>query len=459
MPVVVACQCGQRFAAEDRLVGQQVPCPVCGRVLSIGTAAPAPPPTPPPAAPGIYVACGCGQAFLAPSRLRGKSVKCPNCGGPLVVPAEEVQSLGPQSPAVIFGGDPFVLPPPPPPKPALHPDRLVEMLPRLAVGAVALLVTAIIVTSLVNWIVRPSAEPKLLPTANVPRKESPQAQKKRSTTPPKAVATPPPPPSAENAAAKAPETTPADSPGETTAVARLPAAAQAWHQQPGANLAGLRRAGPSETPAAHFSWLTSLLPFLGHTKTYERIDFSQSVTKGNNLHVGCTVIPEFLNPADDRQQWKGHPLNGMALSHFAGMSGVEDSRNVVAAKLPRSDPRAGVFGYDDVATPSQITDGTSQTAMIVGTGALPNPWILGGGGTVRGAREPLFGPTSGLGTHGLEGSGTVVVMADGSVRRVTGDIDPQVFRAMCTTHGADSVDLERSTKQFSWDSLKKEATQ
>ena len=72
------------------------------------------------------------------------------------------------------------------------------------------------------------------------------------------------------------------------------------------------------------------------------------------------------------------------------MSGVEDARNVVAAKLPRSDPRAGVFGYDEVARPEQITDGTSQTIMVVGSGALANPWILGGGATIRGAREPLF---------------------------------------------------------------------
>src|SRR5688500_13043562 len=112
MPVVVACECGQRFSAEDRLIGQQVPCPVCGRVLAIGTAAPAkaaPKPPPAPPAPGIYVACTCGAAFLAPHRLQGKSVKCPTCGGPISVPAEAVQALGPDAPAVIFGGDPLTL--------------------------------------------------------------------------------------------------------------------------------------------------------------------------------------------------------------------------------------------------------------------------------------------------------------------------------------------------------------
>lgn len=457
MPVVVACQCGQRFSADDRLIGQQVPCPVCGRVLAVG--APEPKVFPLPPAQGAYVACTCGSAFLAPPKLRGKSVKCPNCGGPILVPTDAVQPLGPQASPVIFGGDPFALPPPPAPRSAFDPETLASMMPRLAVGAVILLVVAIAISSLVNWIVRPRAEPKALPSARAPKSESPQARQTPIVPPPKSIVGPPPPPSADapdaNKGVSPSVAKSADeNPQEGIAPTRLPAAVQSWHQQPGAKLAGIRRAGPSESPSAHFSWLASLLPFLGHAKTYERIDFSQSVTNGTNLQVGGTLIPEFLNPLDDCGRWKGYPFEGMALTHFAGMSGVEDSRNVVAAKLPRTDPRAGVFGYDEVATASQITDGTSQTAMIVGTGAMANPWILGGGGTVRGAREPLFDPTSGLGTKGLTGGGTLVVMADGSVRHVTPDIDSHVFRAMCTTHGADSVDLERSTKKFSLDNLK-----
>jgi len=33
-------------------------------------------------------------------------------------------------------------------------------------------------------------------------------------------------------------------------------------------------------------------------------------------------------------------------------------------------------------------------------------------------------------------------MADGSVRQIPGNIDPKVFRAMCTMHGAETVDLQ-----------------
>jgi hypothetical protein len=131
----------------------------------------------------------------------------------------------------------------------------------------------------------------------------------------------------------------------------------------------------------------------------------------------------------------------MALTHYVGMAGVEDRPNEVAAKLKRSDPKAGVFGYDDVARPEQITDGVSQTIMVLGAGELVSPWVQGGGGTVRGARKPYFDPLTGFGTKGLSGGGVTAMLADGSVRNISPNIDPAVFRAMCTIHGADTVDL------------------
>ena len=117
-------------------------------------------------------------------------------------------------------------------------------------------------------------------------------------------------------------------------------------------------------------------------------------------------------------------------------------------------PGAGVFGYDEVARPEQITDGQSQTIMVAGAGALANPWTFGGGATIRGAREPYFDKSSGLGTKGLPGGGSLVVMADGSVRHVTAKVDPKIFRAMCTIHGNDSVDLEAASQPFDLKTLK-----
>jgi hypothetical protein len=214
----------------------------------------------------------------------------------------------------------------------------------------------------------------------------------------------------------------------------------------------------TDPPLAHFSWLTSLLPFLGHQKIYERFDFQQSLDENRNLQIGATIIPEFLNPLDDYQRWKGYPFDGIALTHFVGISGVEDSRNVVAAKLPRTDPRAGVFGYDEVVRSEDIADGKSQTAMIAGAGALANPWIFGGGATIRGARDPVLDQRTGFGTKGLAGGGSLLVMADGSVKHVSAEVDPQIIKAMCTVRGAETVDLDKAAKPFdihTWGESKK----
>jgi len=153
-------------------------------------------------------------------------------------------------------------------------------------------------------------------------------------------------------------------------------------------------------------------------------------------------LPEFLNPADDRKVYVGYPYGGLALTHFVGVSGIEDikdGRNFVAAKLPRSDPRAGVFGYEDIAKINEIRDGTSNTIMIIGSGELACPWVQSGGSTIRGARAPYFGELTGFGSKSDRGKGAIAMMADGSVRWISADVDEQVFRAMCTIAGGEAV--------------------
>ena len=222
----------------------------------------------------------------------------------------------------------------------------------------------------------------------------------------------------------------------------LPGSLNAWHDQSNRDLTGLRKiSGDNLAVYAHYSWMTELLPHLGHQDIYDKFDFSKSWLNEDNLQLSGELIPQFQNPNDTRQRWNGYPFENMALSHFVGMSGVEDRRNVVAAKLPRSDPRAGVFGYDDVAKRDEITDGQSNTIMLMGSGKLASPWVAGGGATVRGAREPYFDKLTGFGSKSGSKQGAITVMADGSVRFISSDVDTGTFRAMSTIHGGESVDL------------------
>jgi hypothetical protein len=205
------------------------------------------------------------------------------------------------------------------------------------------------------------------------------------------------------------------------------------------NHKGVRRVG--ELPLrAGYSWMCELLPYVGREDLYLKLDFTKTWREGENYPLTHSVIPQFLNPADPRAQLRGLPYDGMGATHFAGMSGVEDGRNVVAATLPRSDPRAGIFGYDDIAKPEAITDGQSNTIQLIGSGRVIGGWVIGGGATIRGARTPHFDPITGFGSEGLPSGGVYVLMADGSTRVINGDIDEAVFKGMCTIQGAESVD-------------------
>lgn len=230
----------------------------------------------------------------------------------------------------------------------------------------------------------------------------------------------------------------------------LPSGLIQWFEEPETRRAGLRRVGTAGVPYAHYSWMCQLLPYVGHEDLYNQFDFSKPLIDDKNLQLTGVIVPEFQNATDDRRLYEGYPFKGMALTHFVGMSGVEDGRNVVAASLPRADPRAGVFGYDDVASSDEITDGASNTVMILGSGELASPWALGGGGTVRGAREPYFDPLSGFGSRGRKSPGALAVMADGSVRFISADIQPSAFRAMSTIHGGETIDISPWVQSEDW---------
>lgn len=190
-----------------------------------------------------------------------------------------------------------------------------------------------------------------------------------------------------------------------------------------------------------WGWMVELLPHLGHQTEYEKIDFKKSWVEEGNEGIRALEIPAFLNPGDTRTKWEGFPFDGMAMTHFVGMAGVEDSRTISAPRLARTDPAAGIFGYDEVIKWEAISDGTGQTIAVLGAGSLIAPWLCGGGATVRGAHQPYFDPDRGFGSKGLDKPGAYALFADGSVRVISADIDPKVFRSMCTAHAGDTVDV------------------
>lgn len=126
--------------------------------------------------------------------------------------------------------------------------------------------------------------------------------------------------------------------------------------------------------------------------------------------------------------------DGFPASHYVGVSGV----GADAAELPKSHPRAGVFGYDRRTTREDIQDGTSNTLLMVGVQDHPPAWASGTG-SVRGlTAEPYLGGPDHFGTG--QADGMLVLMADGSVKFLSQATDPKVMRRMAAM--ADGLPLD-----------------
>ena len=78
-----------------------------------------------------------------------------------------------------------------------------------------------------------------------------------------------------------------------------------------------------------------------------------------------------------------HPQKKPSTLTYVGMAGVGAN----APTLPSKHPRAGVFGFDRVTKYEDITDGLSQTMMVIET--TRNRWRLDGG---RHVERPWRGP-------------------------------------------------------------------
>lgn len=204
--------------------------------------------------------------------------------------------------------------------------------------------------------------------------------------------------------------------------------------------------GPRPYPASdRVSFLRELLPYIGDDRYFllrDSIKPEESWRSAENLQYAQIVVPHFLNPAagSNSAYVKVRGVDqALAATHFVGMAGVGPD----AAYYPKSDPRAGIFGYERQTSPEDVKDGLSNTIyMIEADKALLGPWLQGGGATVRGTSLTGndIGRRGGFSSPNYSGKpGVWVLMADGSARFLAKDISPDVFKALCTMAGSDTV--------------------
>lgn len=135
-------------------------------------------------------------------------------------------------------------------------------------------------------------------------------------------------------------------------------------------------------------------------------------------------------PAHSHSATPGRPSE----TDYIGIAGVGPDAPV----LPSGHPRAGVFGYERATRFAEIRDGLANTMVVAETADRNGPWTFGGPSTVRGvdpALRPHVGKSRPFG--GMHRGGALVLMADGSVRKVSPTQAPSAFEAMATIAGSD----------------------
>jgi len=202
------------------------------------------------------------------------------------------------------------------------------------------------------------------------------------------------------------------------------------------------RAGRPYEPKQRISWLAELLPYLGpeQASLHRGIDRTKSWNDPENQGAATTLVPQFLSPNYPQDTWwVRYPgmREPVAATHYVGIAGIGPDAAEYSPEDPATAKKLGVFGYDRITRLQDITDGVAHTIMMAQVPPThKRPWLAGGGSTVQGVLDkdsvrPFVSPQP-------DGKrGTLVIMADGSVRFVSESIKDDVFKALCTIKGGE----------------------
>jgi hypothetical protein len=219
-------------------------------------------------------------------------------------------------------------------------------------------------------------------------------------------------------------------------------------------LADSSRMGLPYPPQTRVSFFVELLPYFGNTGLYESVNKELSWFDEKNLPAGQSWVPQLLVPSYPQSAWR-------ATSPFVADGLVLGGTNYVAIAgigrdAARYDPTSetekhllGITGYDWGSRVEEVTDGLPYTIYLMQTPPrFSQPWIAGGGATVRGLdpNDPMRGFVHTLGTP--EGKpGTFAVMGDGSIRFIPANISKDLLLAMATRAGGEKFVAERIDKE------------
>lgn len=176
------------------------------------------------------------------------------------------------------------------------------------------------------------------------------------------------------------------------------------------------------------SWLYHILPYVEEAPLYNQMNGKAGWQDDANDRFSTRPVPTYLHPSDPVTQ-----VDGYGVSHYVGVAGVGEQ----GPTLPANHPKAGIFAYNRVTRMRDIRDGTSNT-IAVGETDRPAPWAAGGPGTIRPlVKQPYINGGNAFGSKSPGGAN--FLFADGSVRFISENVDPEVLEALSTIAGNEVI--------------------
>ncbi|WP_428308553.1 DUF1559 domain-containing protein [Lacipirellula sp.] len=229
-----------------------------------------------------------------------------------------------------------------------------------------------------------------------------------------------------------------------------------------ANFVGARGTYPCSWPKGDGSitWARELLPYLEHRALYDAWDGDLGFFEGANGNLAATIVPAYkcpTAPSDDVYEYEkvGPQPTRMATLDYKGCQGA-NSADPLVKHWGRTGWAAGIISRE-YTSPGKITDGLSQTILLVESvggsdlyGPDRTPWTPARiwypeDGSWVGRALSSVSPTAyaaikrvsrctvncsnsyDYGSYSFHEGGAYAVMADGSVRFLSEEIEPVIL--------------------------------
>ncbi len=185
-----------------------------------------------------------------------------------------------------------------------------------------------------------------------------------------------------------------------------------------------------ENPEDSLSWCAEILPYLDQAQLYNKLAMKQPRDDDANKEVGETALQVFENPSATPVELD----DGLARADYAGVAGLGKDGPEKKVK----DKGAGIFAYRRATRIADITDGTSNTIMVGEVNKKRGPWIQGGKSTIRPfVKQPYINGEDGWG--GNHTGGAFFLLADGTVRFISENINAETMEALVTIQGGETL--------------------